>query len=251
MSTPFSVSVSQCAAFALWLVVTCGIATAEPIAIDPEAKPATLIEFKVEPKLGDFVGRAEGTVDSEGRRFYLKGLDVMSPLSIHVFAKDPAKPIDVSLHRFMWRDVNHAGTTDAQGDWSYIGRVHDEVGIELKAADPAEFYVLAWRGPAQQTDFGANLFIPAQPGSGSTASAQSGGSVPWLPITIVVALTVLAIVFMVLKFRSNPTRTVTVACFTAIFGMAATDADADTVSAFGTPSRRGRGRPGVRAIVYR
>ena len=190
-------SQSRAAAIALLLAVAAtGSATAEPIAIDPKAKPATLIEFKAEPGLGEFVGRAEGRVDRNGARFFLKNLHVMAPLAIQVFAKDPARPVAVSLHRFMWREAEQRGATDENGDWQFIGRIHDEVGIELTAEQPAEFYVLAWRGPEQPTDFGANLYVKADASGGS---AGGGGGVPWLAITVVIALAAVAIVFLLTR----------------------------------------------------
>lgn len=186
------------------------LAVAEPISMDPKAEPATLIEFKAEPKLGEFVGRAEGTVDSGGKRYYLKGLNVMSPLAIQVFAKDAAKPVDISMHRFMWHEANREGRTNENGNWGYTGRVHDEVGIALSAEDPAEFYILAWMGPELPTARQASLFVPAGPGTGSvdgSVDAMSSAVPAWALIAIIVLLAVIAMIL----FRNRASRSSTAA----------------------------------------
>ena len=161
-------------------------AAAQPVSFDPEAPPPALIPFKAERGMGEHVGRAQGVAGPDGKRLYLKGLDVMSPLTIRVFAKDESKPIDVSLHRFFWNEAERSGRTDRNGDWQYAGRVHAEVGIELRAAEPSEFYVLAWMGPSLEPDFGANLFVspdavdggPAVEAEERTASGGSGMARP-------------------------------------------------------------------------
>ena len=47
------------------------------------------------------------------------------------------------------------------GDWGYVGRVYDEVGIELKSSEPTEFYILAWQGPAAKASLSYNVFAAA------------------------------------------------------------------------------------------
>ena len=206
------------------------LALAQPVAMDPNAPAPTLIEFKPEDGLGEFVGRAEGRVDSEGKRLYLTGLDVMAPLSIHVFTADPAKPLDVSLHRFLWREANQQGRTDERGSWQFSGRIHDQVGIELAAAEPVDYYVLAWRGPVQPTDFGANLFVPANP-RGATANNGVSGATPWLAITIVIAIAAIAIVFLLTRRRGNRSAAAALAGIAAATTLLSPDALADPVNA--------------------
>jgi|GEM_PF-6601097 len=202
------------------IVATAGVARSEPFSLDPEAKPAELIEFKSEPGLGDFVGRVEGTVDSAGRRFYLKGLDITTPTVIEVLAKDPAKPIGVSLHRFIWRQTDYEGSTNEDGNWGYAGRIHDEVGIALKADEPSEFYVLAWMGPSLDIGSTATLFKPpagsTEPGdeTGETASSEKAGSSPvplWALLVIIGLLAVIAFALMRNQKRGNAGSAVVVA----------------------------------------
>lgn len=193
------------------MIVTIGVANGEPLSLDPEAEPATLIEFKPEPGMGDFVGRVEGTVDDTGTRFYLKGLDVMAPLVIQLLAKDPEKPIDVSLHRFLWRDIDFEGSTNEEGDWGYTGRVYDEVGITLKAEDPSDFYLLAWMGPSIENLSEPNLFVPADGASPVSGAAKSQSAVPmWALVVIIGLLAVIAVILIRNQKRGNSSLTATI-----------------------------------------
>ena len=186
---------------AVWMlaIMVSGAAGAQPLSLDPEAKAPTLIEFKAEPELGEFVGRAEGTVDADGKQLYLKGLNVLAPLVIQVFAKDPEKPVDVALHRFIWQKANLEGKTNENGNWGYTGRIHDEVGIALSADEPAEYYVLAWMGPEIDTAPRANLFAPASTGSaGPTTSTNTpaAGIPTWALIAIIALLAIIAVLLL-------------------------------------------------------
>jgi len=173
-------ALSSCWLLALAVLVGTGSATgvfAQPISFNPDDPEPTHIEFQPDGQLGEQVGRMEGVVDSKGRRFFLGGLNVMSPLIIQVFAKDETKPIDVSMHRYFWKTSEEKGRTDAAGDWGYIGRVHDEVGIELRSSEPSEFYILAWQGAALEPSFASAAFAPTDTG-GSARSASAPTS--WL-----------------------------------------------------------------------
>ncbi len=161
---------------------------AQPMSMNPDDPKAVEIVWTSEAKLGDHVGRIEGAVDQVGKRFYLDGLNVMSPLVIKVFAKDESKPIDISLHRYIWKKPDLAGVTDAEGNWGYVGRVHDEVGIQLKANEPSEFYILAWQGDEAKMDFGRTVFMPVENAGGKDAGESTG-----IPMWIIVVVVVLAL----------------------------------------------------------
>ena len=191
--------------------------SAEPFTLDPEAEPATLIEFRSEPGIGERVARSEGTVDETGIQLFLKELNVMAPLAIQVFSKDPAKKIDVSLHRLMWAEDDWRGATDANGDWGYLGRAHDEVGIALSAAEPTEYYVLAWQGPAPQQSFGLTALAPIPDQVTGANDADSSGFVRILSYVGVAAIAfILALFFARRKTDSSAAgMLLVVACFAA------------------------------------
>ncbi len=226
------------AVFSLLALLSAVAALAEPLSMDPEAPPATLIELKTEPAIGEFVGRAEGRVDEEGKRFYLSKLNVMAPLVIQVFAKDPSKPIDVSLHRAAWATDDWRGMTDENGDWGYLGRVHNEVGIELTATEPSDFYVLAWQGPAVEKQFG---MVAVSVAPNDVGAGRSSGGFGQILTYIGIALAAFALAYFVIRRRDRTSA----ASALALVGMSiafghATDAIAQGVPVVEPPAFEGR-----------
>ena len=187
------------------------VVDAEPLTIDKDARPATLIEFRAEAEIGERIGRVEGVINEGSERLYLAGLDVMAPLVIQVFAKVPEKKIDVSLHRFMWEEDAWRGQTDENGDWAYVGRAHDEVGIMLKATEATAYYVLAWQGPAEKQRFGLAA-VAAAPDSEALATSidDTSESTGFLKILsyLVVALVAFGLAKLFARKRSSASLSV-------------------------------------------
>ncbi len=234
MSRPTARSWASNKLHALALLAGMGLGTgaiAQPVSLNPDDPSPTLIAFKAEPKLGEKVGRVEGMVDAAGRRFYLDGLDVMSPLAIQVLAKDETRPIKVALHRFFWKTAEMKGETDSNGDWTFVGRVHDEVGIELRASEPSEFYILAWQGPAMKPTFAANLFTASEAANKPAAVAGSF----WM----IGIIAVLALVIGVLALKLRRRQTVALTLLVLTTGLAPQPAVADPES-LGFPARLAR-----------
>jgi hypothetical protein len=175
-------------------VFLAAVVNAEPLDFKQDQPKAQQLILRNDAKLGEMVGRIEGTADEAGKRFFLKGLNVMSPLVIQVLAKDPEEPVDVSLHRFFWTDKDRSGTTNEEGRWGFAGRVHDEVGIWVSAAESSEFYILAWHGAPAPQAFGTGIFVPAD-------SAETGSSWTTTLITVVLALLILAVAYLLIKTR--------------------------------------------------
>lgn len=167
---------------------------AEPLDFKQDQPKAQEMVLRSDAKLGEMVARVEGTADEAGKRFFLKGLNVMSPLVIQVLAKDPGEPVDVSLHRFFWTDKDRSGTTNEEGRWGFAGRVHEEVGIWVSAAKSSEFYILAWQGAPAPQAFGVGMVVPAD-------SADSGSSWTMILVAVVLALLVLAVAYLLIKTR--------------------------------------------------
>ena len=91
-----------CVATIFCLVVPCfgaGIALADPVDFGDNKIPTRTIDFVDDNDLGGRTARFDGVVSANGQRLIVKGLDVMSPLVVHVLSKDVARPIDASLHR--------------------------------------------------------------------------------------------------------------------------------------------------------
>ncbi len=121
-------------------------AHAQPMEIQKIDAPIDELALQPDPDLGGRSGIFTGTTDETGQRYYVMKIDVMSPVSINVLADDPAKPVDVSLHRTVWDRPDEQSRTDAQGNYAFTGRIDDFVGIWLKAEEPSDYHLLVWVG---------------------------------------------------------------------------------------------------------
>lgn len=182
------------------LLLGAAIAAADPTDFGDNNVPTSTIEFTDDSNLGGRSARFEGTVSQEGQRLIVKGLNVMSPLVIHIFSKDPDKRAAVSLHRYFWGKADAEGTTDSRGDWQYRGRAHDEVGIALSVNEPTPVYALVWQGPAAPAAAVPTVVVNS---SRSTAESASGES-SLLTISIVALLAIIVVLLAVLVFRKRP-----------------------------------------------
>ncbi|MDH3524705.1 MAG: hypothetical protein OES32_14060 [Acidobacteriota bacterium] len=147
-------------------------------------------------------------VDEAGKRFYLDGLDVMSPLVIRLFAEDGSRPVDVTLHRFFWNDSDLSARTNETGDWAFLGRIHDEVGIELRAPEPTRFYLLAWMGRPAEVSFGSSAFAgvgdEGAPIAGGRDPARGGGlrRIGWIFALVALSIGAWAALGRLRRYRS-------------------------------------------------
>ncbi len=121
-------------------------ATAQPLEIGEIEAPVEELALEPDTDLGGRLAVVQGSADAEGRRYYAVDIRVMSPTVIAVFADDPAKPIEVSLHRTVWNRPEASGTTDAEGNYEFTGRLESTVGIWLKAEEPSDYHLMLWVG---------------------------------------------------------------------------------------------------------
>ncbi len=121
-------------------------ADAQPLEVGRIAAPMEELTLEPDTDLGGRLAVVQGTADAEGRRYYAVNIRVMSPTVIAVFADDPARPIEVSLHRSVWNRPEASGTTDAEGNYEFTGRLESTVGIWLKAEQPSDYHLMLWVG---------------------------------------------------------------------------------------------------------
>ncbi len=121
-------------------------AAAQPLEVDEIKAPVEELALEPDTDLGGRLAVVQGSADAEGRRYFAVKIHVMSPTVIAVFADDPAKPIQVSLHRSVWNRPDASGTTDAEGNYEFTGRLESTVGIWLKAEQPSDYHLMVWVG---------------------------------------------------------------------------------------------------------
>lgn len=178
-------------------------ATAQPMA-DPGDKTKA-VQLKLESVDGEpgRWARIEARIPDKGRRYYVRGLDVMAPLSIQVAAERTDRPVDVSLHRQAWGQAVASGSTGEAGIYRFDGRAHAQVGIRLAPTQGAsKVTLLVWQGDPLRADFSAVLVPPADAGSGKVQDASSNGSGPgWTTYATLGVLTVIAVLLGLLLLR--------------------------------------------------
>ncbi|NNC77834.1 MAG: hypothetical protein HKN77_07715 [Woeseiaceae bacterium] len=170
---------------------------AEPTDFGDKKVPTQTLTLADDRDLGGSSARFDGTVGNGGQRLVVPGLDVMSPLLIHVLAKDTSKAVDASLHRYFWGKPDAKGSTGNQGGWQYRGRAHDEVGISLTASEPTPVYVLVWQGPAVAAAAVPTIVVDAP------ASGERSEGINLMTVAIAVLLAVIAFLLFRILRRSG------------------------------------------------
>lgn len=172
-------------------------AIADPADFGDSKVPTESLEFVEDNDLGGKTARFEGTISDQGQRLVVKGLDVMSPLVVRIFAKDITKPIDVSLHRYFWGKANAEGSTGSRGDWQFRGRANDEIGIALSVSEATPVYAFVWQGPAATAAPVPTVVFD------TTREADSSAGFDLMTMGIVGLLFVIAVLLALQLFRKR------------------------------------------------
>ncbi len=134
--------------------------TAEPASIAVDNIPALKLEMVADDSIGGVSARMQGETGPDATRyFYVEGLNVMSPVAIRVLATDPAKPVNVALHRGFWSRAELTATTDEQGNFSSDTRIDGDLGVAISAVQTAGFYLLIWTDKPVEVPMPKVVFI--------------------------------------------------------------------------------------------
>jgi len=192
-------------------------AIADPTDFGDNEVPTQTIEFVDDSDLGGRTARFDATISDKGQRLIVKGLDVMSPLVVRIFAKDIARPVDVSLHRYFWGKPDAEGSTGPSGDWEYRGRANDEVGIALAADEATPVYALVWQGPPVSAAPAPTVVIAMD------RQPASSGGFNWMTIGIVGLLLVIAVLLAMQLLQRRSSAAATILGATLLLAMSAVD----------------------------
>ncbi|WP_146908902.1 hypothetical protein [Arenimonas daejeonensis] len=179
-------------------------ATAQPMA-DPGDKTKA-VQLKLESVDGEpgRWARIEARIPDKGRRYYVRGLDVMAPLSIQVAAERTDRPVDVSLHRHAWGQTATSGSTGETGLYRFDGRAHAQVGIRLTPTDgAAKVTLLVWQGDPVRADYASVIVPPAQDENPADAAGEASdtGGPAWTTYAMLAVLVVIAGLLAALLLR--------------------------------------------------
>ena len=146
---------------------------AQPLNLDTAVNPVELKLIKFNPK-GQPLGKGSINITKvtqvrDTSYFFCKGLSIYSPASVVVASSDKSIPLEVSLHKWNWKETSRSGRTDEKGVWSEKFRTENDFGIKVVAPQrPAAYTLTVWVG--EETD----PEIPAE-FKDMEADASSGG----------------------------------------------------------------------------
>jgi hypothetical protein len=79
--------------------------------------------------------------------FFCKGLSIYSPVIAEVYKGNPAQTMQVSLHKWNWKEASRKGTTDEKGLWMEKFKSENDFGIMVvKKGGAAVYNLFVWAG---------------------------------------------------------------------------------------------------------
>ena len=123
----------------------------QPLNMDTAVHPTELKLYKFDPKNqpgGKGLLNSTQVVQKNDTAYYFcKGLSIYSPAIVMVSAKDKNAPLQVSLHKWNWKEKSIEGSTDAKGIWSEKFKTENDFGIMVVTAKkPAVYNLYVWVG---------------------------------------------------------------------------------------------------------
>lgn len=85
--------------------------------------------------------------------FFCKGLSIYSPVITEVFKGNPSQTMQVSLHKWNWKEASRKGTTDEKGLWMEKFKSENDFGIMVVTKGGTAVYNLfVWAGDELKLD---------------------------------------------------------------------------------------------------
>jgi len=144
-------TVKSCFFLLLAASLLCNSAFAQPFNLKKEIKPIGLSLINFSPKDVKKKGRINITkvVQVKDTAYYfVKKLSIYSPIVVSVGVHDPANPVQVSLHKWNWKEASRPGKpTNEKGYWEEKFSTEGDFGIMVIAPQkPSAYYIYVWVG---------------------------------------------------------------------------------------------------------
>jgi hypothetical protein len=151
------------------------IATAQPFNLKKEIKPVELNFVNFSPKDAKAKGRINVTkvVQVKDTAYYFcKKLSIYSPIVVSLGVQDSSKPVQVSLHKWNWKQTSRdARTTNEKGYWEEKFSTEADFGIMVVAPHkPSVYNIYVWVGDEVKL----KIPTPFKPNTAPAASAGGG-----------------------------------------------------------------------------
>lgn len=148
--------------------------SAQPFSLKKEVKPTELKLINFNPKDAKKKGRINLTqvVQVKDTAYYfVKKLSIYSPIVVSVAAADPANPVQVSLHKWNWKNASRPGKpTNDKGYWEEKFSTESDFGIMVVSSQkPVSYNIYVWVGDEVKID----IATPFKPYTGSSSNLLS------------------------------------------------------------------------------
>lgn len=147
---------------------------AQPFNLNKKIKPVELNLINFNPKDVKKKGKINLTqvVQVKDTAYYfVKKLSIYSPIVVSVGAADPSNPVQVSLHKWNWKNASRpAKQTNEKGYWEEKFSTESDFGIMVVSPQkPVSYNIYVWVGDEVKID----IATPFKPYTGSSSNLLS------------------------------------------------------------------------------
>lgn len=172
---------------------------AQPLNLDTAVKPVELklIKFnpKGQPRGKGLINITKVTQVRDTSYYFCKGLSIYSPASVVVASADKAIPLEVSLHKWNWKETSRSGQTNEKGVWAEKFRTENDFGIRVVAPQrPAAYTLTVWVGDEADPEIPSEFKdMDAEAGSGGGSFIKKYG------LYLLIGILGLAVIVLLVK----------------------------------------------------
>jgi len=176
----------------------------------PPADKRNIMLIEVKPDERTPHGKSafiHGETDAIGDKFLVEGLDVMQPVYVGVYTKNPEDKIHVRLAKDDLDKVEQEGNTAGTGKAEFKFRTYESFKIGIDAEKDTEYQIMVWVGdemPLEQPPVAVPASEYVEPENKTGAGGKSGGvSFSYLELGLIALVLLLVGIVAVFMFRKN------------------------------------------------
>lgn len=183
---------------------------------DEEAEESPVLQIDVEPDARMPGGKSaflRGETERTAQWFMVEGTDVLQPISVGVYTRDPDDRVRVRIVKDDWEKPEREASTAGSGKAEMYFRTFDNFKIGVDAETPTEYQLVVWVGDEVQMTPPA-IAVPASEyvepatnaegervvGASANPQKKAGGvSLSYLEIALMALLLAIGVGFAAVK----------------------------------------------------
>ena len=137
--------------------------------------------YRLEPKTraGLEHGKAvivRGESTPQGHRYFLEGLNMLTPVSVTLVAKRPGDDVQLAITKLSWAKAERVGSTGKEGIISFRFRTQGEFQMTVSAqGEPKPYQLVAWVGDEVKPEFTPVVVKQSEYKAGKGEGGMRGG----------------------------------------------------------------------------